>query len=123
MLIGTAWILLAWSVADIADRGTGLPTRWQAISVLAHAQGTPGLAWVAVAIVLVVVGTLTVGGLSIEAARRRTQLVGQLRFAVTQQDLRSVVLLRHSWLPKYPGTGAGSRSRRSWPGSGLHLRP
>ena len=53
-------------------------------------------------IVLVVVGAAIVGGLSIEAARRRTQLVGQLRFAVTQQDLRSVMLLRRQLAAERP---------------------
>src|SRR5690606_17205667 len=52
--------------------------------------------------VLLVLGVLVVGGLSIEAARRRTQLVGQLRFAVTQQDLRSVLLLRRQLAAERP---------------------
>ncbi|MCB0951326.1 MAG: hypothetical protein M9922_12315 [Microthrixaceae bacterium] len=117
LLIGTAWILLAWSVADIADRVPGSPTSLAGdLLFWPMRRGTPGLAWVAVAIVLVVVGTLTVGGLSIEAARRRTQLVGQLRFAVTQQDLRSVVLLRRQLASEVP------RNRRWFPVPALVAR-
>lgn len=47
-------------------------------------------------------GIATIGGLSLEAAQRRTRLVGQLRFAVTQQDLRSVLLLRRQLANEQP---------------------
>jgi len=57
---------------------------------------------VGVGVVLAVAGLLTIGGLSIELAQRRTRLVGQLRFAVTQQDLRSVLLLRKQLASERP---------------------
>jgi hypothetical protein len=72
-------------------------------------SGTVGLGGVLVALSLAAAGTLAIGGLSIEAARRRTQLVGQLRFAVTVQDLRSVVLLRRQLASELP------RNRRWFP--------
>ena len=54
-------------------------------------------------------GARVIGGLSVEQARRRTALVGQLRFAVTQQDLRSVVLLRRNLASRSGrGTDRGS---------------
>ena len=54
------------------------------------------MSFLAVPLVAVVVwaGLRAVGGTSLEAAERRAGLVGQLRFAVTLQDLRTVVLLR-----------------------------
>jgi hypothetical protein len=53
-----------------------------------------GLLAVPVAAALAAGGVAVIGGLSIEAARRRAGLVSQLRFAVTRQDLRTVVLLQ-----------------------------
>ena len=43
---------------------------------------------------LAAAGAAAVGGISLEAARRRAGLVAELRFAVTLQDLRTVILLR-----------------------------
>lgn len=52
------------------------------------------LVGLAVALVLLVVGTASIGRQSLEALSRRSALVTQLRFAVTMQDLRTVMLLR-----------------------------
>ena len=43
-----------------------------------------------------------VAGSSLEAAERRTELVGQLRFAVTLQDLRTVLVLRRQLAQERP---------------------
>lgn len=118
--ITTGWLLVAWSVADVADRSPAAPTTLAGdLLFWPMSPGAPGLVWVVVAITLVIAGLRFIGGLSIEAARRRTLLVGQLRFAVTQQDLRSVVLLRRQlasevprnrrWFPVAPALG------RRWP--------
>lgn len=112
LLVG--WLLLAWSIADVAGYGPTAP-----MTVLGRVVVWPlgfdpvSLVPVAVAVVLPVLGVLVIGGLSVEQARRRTALVGQLRFAVTQQDLRTVVLLRRQlaserprgrpWFPGLPG--------------------
>ena len=45
-------------------------------------------------LVAVVCGLLLLGRISLEALARRSALVAQLRFAVTMQDLRTVILLR-----------------------------
>lgn len=76
--------VLALLPLDVADPGTG----GFLVGVLLAAVGG------AVAVAVVVAGIAGVGGTSLEAAERRAGLVGQLRFAVTLQDLRSVVLLR-----------------------------
>src|SRR5262249_9717781 len=52
------------------------------------------LAGVAGALAITAVGLSRLGSLSLEAAERRTGLVGQLRFARTVQDLRTVIILR-----------------------------
>jgi hypothetical protein len=56
---------------------------------------------------LPVIGVARIAGMSIEAAERRSGLVGQLRFAVTLQDVRTAVVLRRQL------TQEGSR-RRPW---------
>lgn len=54
----------------------------------------------------------SLGGLSIEAARRRSALVSQLRFAVTLQDVRTVVLLRRQLAQERPRARPWLRMRR-----------
>jgi hypothetical protein len=111
--------LAAWSVADVADRGVQAPfTALGRIALWPLDFDAAGLAWPVVAIVVVALAAMTIGGLSIESARRRTALVGQLRFAVTQQDLRTVLVLRRQladeamrsrpWFPSLRGGAAES---------------
>jgi hypothetical protein len=66
-----------------------------------------------------VVAMLTIGRLRIEHLDRRSDLVSQLRFAVTTQDLRTIVLLRrqlHQELPRQqpwtpvPSLGTGTNA-------------
>jgi hypothetical protein len=45
-------------------------------------------------VVVALGGVLVVGGMSLEQAERRATLASQIRFALTLQDLRTVVLLR-----------------------------
>jgi len=114
LLTAVAWLLVAWSVA--AALVDGIPTSpFAAVGdLLVWPEQSAPLALLAIpaAVALVVLGALGIGGLSIELAVRRTALVGQLRFAVTQQDVRAVVLLRRqlasehhrrrSWIPRLP---------------------
>jgi hypothetical protein len=113
-----SWGLLAWATASLVStylrdppvRVPNAPTTQVArLALWPLRSGTVGLGGVLVALSLAAAGTLAIGGLSIEAARRRTQLVGQLRFAVTVQDLRSVVLLRRQLASELP------RNRRWFP--------
>lgn len=131
--LGIASVLVVWSVADAAGRSPTAPTSFAGdIMLWPIRSGTPGLPWVAVAGSLAAAGILLIGGLSLEKARRRTELVAQLRFAVTQQDLRSVVLLRrqlasetlrarpHIRVPgalaqHYPIAARDARSIMHWP--------
>lgn len=108
------WILVIWALADATGHGPIAPTTYLGrIVVWPLGFSAVALAPLGVALALPLLGLLTIGGLSIESAVRRTALVGQLRFAVTQQDLRTVVLLRRQlaaerprsrpWLPALPG--------------------
>lgn len=95
--------LAAWSLLDLSDLVPSAPLTHLGRIVFWPVRYEPWpIGGVAAAVVLALVGVLWVGGLSIEAARRRTQLVGQLRFAVTQQDLRSVLLLRRQLAAERP---------------------
>ena len=119
--------MLAWSVADIAFGVRTSPLTWLASLAFWSIRFTPiALVSVALVVVVAVVGVLGVGNLSIEAARRRAGLVSQLRFAVTLQDLRTVVLLRRQLSQEKPRSrpwirlGRGGRLpavwRRDWQG-------
>lgn len=61
-----------------------------------------GLIPVAVAAALLVGGMALLGRASLEAADRRSTLVGQLRFAATLQDLRTVIVLRRQLAMELP---------------------
>ena len=89
--------VLAVSPTEPFGRLVLWPLRFDALGVLP----------VGVAAVLVVVGLTRVGVVSLEAAERRSTLVGQLRFAATLQDLRTVVLLRRQLALELP-------RRRPW---------
>jgi hypothetical protein len=110
-LLGAA--LVAWAVLDLAELvpapstaigGVALwPLRFYAVEVLAF----PAVA------VVVLAGLRQLGGVSLEAAERRTELVGQLRFAVTLQDLRTVILLRRQLAQERPRTSPWWKLRRA----------
>jgi hypothetical protein len=134
--VTVAWALLAWAVLDVANLDQAVPTAPTTfagdILFWPLRSGAQGLAWVGLGVLLAGAGAALIGGLSIEAARRRTTLVGQLRFAVTQQDMRSVVLLlrqlasevprNRGWFPvprvfarRFPVTARDLQSVAHWP--------
>ncbi len=93
-----------------------------------------GLIPVVAAAALLVAGIVLLGRASLEAADRRSTLVGQLRFAATLQDLRTVIVLRRQLAMELPrirpwvrikvrGTGRwpvfvrGLRGLLRWPAS------
>jgi hypothetical protein len=125
-------ILLLWSAGDLLGKVPLSP-----FTVVGHIAVWPlepdwlAIIGVVLAFVLVVLGMRWVSGISLEAAERRTALVGQMRFAVTLQDLRTVLVLRRQlsqehprsrpWIraarrtPKYPVWHRGVRSVARWP--------
>ncbi len=126
--------LVAWSVADALDRAPTAPGSIAGRLALWPLEADAlGLLGPLLAVVLVALGMRLVSGTSLEAAERRTALVGQLRFAVTLQDLRTVLVLRRQlaqerprsrpWIPPvrahatYPVFQRGLRSVARWPAS------
>lgn len=95
-VVGTA-------VADLAAGTAVAPTSTLGRLALWPLTFDPvALAGVALALCLGALGLAGIGGTSLEAARRRAGLVSELRFAVTLQDLRTVVLLRRRLAQERP---------------------
>ena len=109
-LLGTA--LLVWSVLDATEVVPG-PFRFAGgIALWPLELNVVDVVATAIAIALAVLGLVALGGVSLESAERRTGLVSQLRFAVTLQDLRTVVLLRRQLALDLPRVRPWLRSRR-----------
>lgn len=88
--------LLAWQVwaaagQDVRHGPANSIGRLAVWSVGAHETDLIG---VAVVLLIIAASLLMAGRLTIEALARRSNLVAQLKFAVTLQDIRTVVLLR-----------------------------
>src|SRR5437763_3311632 len=127
---GLGLLVLAWSAADLAAGVTSSPlTLLGRLSLWALGFDWTALGGAAVALGLAALGLALVGGLSLEAAERRSRLVGQLRFAATVRDLRTVMLLRRQlaqerprsrpWVHTAPRRGSGARLAvwtRGWRG-------
>ena len=64
-------------------------------------------------------GLALVGGTSLEASERRASLVGQIRFAATLQDLRTVIVLRRQLAQELPRQRPWIRLPRAVPKSWL----
>lgn len=87
--------LLGWAAADaVAGRVTSPMSLLGELALAPLRFRAPGLAVVALGAVIVAVAVAGIGGLSIEQAERRATLASQIRFALTLQDIRTVVLLR-----------------------------
>jgi hypothetical protein len=124
--------LAAGAAYDIAKHTAYSPTTWFGRLALdaVHGDVFSSIGALAFALVLAGLGLLVVGDTSLEASVRRASLVSSLRFAVTRQDLRTVVLLQRRlaqdrararpWLPFGP-PGRSAAWRRDW--HGLLRRP
>ena len=95
--------LVGVALADVVGVIPGSPmAAWGRIGLWPVQPVAPGLLALAVSATLLVVGLLRAGHVSIEAAERRSTLVGQLRFAATLQDVRTVVVLRRQLALELP---------------------
>jgi hypothetical protein len=122
--------LVVWAVADIASSSAPLaPSSTVGMIAVWPLEFRPlGLVPVAIGLALIALGLSGIAGVSLEAAERRTALVGQLRFAVTLQDLRTVLVLRRQlaadlprsrpWIPALRGPGRARLPawQRGWRG-------
>jgi hypothetical protein len=88
-LVSVAWqgAALAWHVPGPANTAGSL-------AMWGWRQHSVDLAVPLVAVVVLFVGISMLQQTSLDALARRSSLVAQLRFAVTMQDLRTVILLR-----------------------------
>lgn len=123
---GLALVVVGWSAADLALVRVTSPATFLAQAALWPLRWTPtALIGAAVAVGAVAAGIAGVGGSSLEAAERRSTLVGQIRFAATLRDLRTVIVLRRQlsqelprsrpWvrLPPWPASAGWRRSCHS----------
>jgi hypothetical protein len=95
--------LIGWSALDVALKLTTSPLTMLASLATAAITFNPlAIVGVALALAALPLAILSIGGTSIDAARRRAGLVSQLRFAVTLQDIRTVVLLRRQLAQETP---------------------
>jgi hypothetical protein len=100
---GLALAVSGWSAFDLATRSISAPGSLLGALALWPLTLRPlALAGVALALLVPVAGLAVVGGTSLEAMQRRASLVGQLRFAVTLQDLRTVIVLRRQLAQEAP---------------------
>ncbi len=122
-------VVLAWQAAVVGYDARGPLDTTGSHGLWGWRQHPIDLVPVGVALVAIVVGVVLLERISLEALARRSALVAQLRFAVTMQDLRTVILLRrqlnqehtrrHPWrrlgAPRHHGFTAGVW-RRGWHG-------
>ncbi len=98
-------LLIGWSVADWVLHVTTSPATMLgqlAVAPLEQSIALHVAVGVVVALAVLAAGLAAVGGTSLEASLRRAGLVAQLRFAVTVQDLRTVILLRRQLAAELP---------------------
>jgi hypothetical protein len=109
-------LLVAWSAADLTFAANTSPLTLAGDIGMWPLTGAPlSIVGVALAAIVVAEGLRRAGGFSLEASLQRAGLVSQIRFALTMNDLRTVVLLRrrlanHSyrtvpWVPIRRSTG------------------
>jgi hypothetical protein len=87
--------VIAWSVADLI--GATATSPFSLIGGLALLRDTAtfsSVIGIIVVALLLLLAFSSAGSISLEAALRRSDLLSQIRFAVTMQDLRTVVVLR-----------------------------
>ena len=88
-------VLIGWSGVDVLLARVTSPMALLGQLALLPLHFHPASpAVLVIPVVVALGGVLVVGGLSLEQAERRATLASQIRFALTLQDLRTVVLLR-----------------------------
>src|SRR6185369_4534669 len=119
-----ALVLLAWQIVAVFRHIPAPGTPAGHLAMWGWHQDVAGWLAVAGAVALVVLGIALLRRTSLDALARRSGLVAQLRFAVTMQDLRTVILLRRQlsqentrnrpWLKLRHGRGRFIIWRRGW---------
>jgi hypothetical protein len=108
---GVGVVLVAWSVLDLALGWNSAPTTMlgdlATLPLQRGADAALSAVGAAVALAALAAGLLGIGGIALEAARRRAELVAEMRFSASVQDLRTVILLRRQLASEHP-------RRRPW---------
>jgi hypothetical protein len=118
-----AILVLAWSGADVAwHRVTSPATMLGRLALWPLAVHPVDLVGAVVALAALALGLWSVGGTSLEASERRAGLVGQIRFAATLQDLRTVIVLRRQLSQELPRQQPWLRMPRAIPKAWLVSR-
>jgi hypothetical protein len=108
---GAGALLVAWSAADLLAGWTTSPGTMLGELATVPLQGgvrvVLAVLGLALAVALAGLGLAGIGGILLEAARRRSQLAAELRFSASVRDLRTVVLLRRQLASERP-------RRRPW---------
>lgn len=107
---GLGVALLGWSAADVSAATATSPLTYVGRIALAALPGdvvggsvTVALAvGVALTVAVLAIAAVRLGHMSLEAAERRGRLAAQLRFALSLQDLRAVILLRRRLAAEEP---------------------
>jgi hypothetical protein len=117
---GLAALVLAWSVVDLVAHTVTSPATFMGqVALWPLKFHVLGLIGPAVAAVALSAGLAEVPGSSLEAAERRATLVGQIRFAATLRDLRTVVVLRRQLAQELPRQKPWIRVPRTVPAAWL----
>jgi hypothetical protein len=90
--VGLAGVV--WQAAAIAWHIPGPGSPFGSLAMWGWRQHPIDLATVVIAVIVLLIGMGMLQQTSLDALARRSSLVAQLRFAVTMQDLRTVILLR-----------------------------
>ena len=85
---------VAWQSAALAWHVPGPANLYGSLAMWGWRQHPLDLAAPLLAVIVIVIGVSLLQQTSLDALARRSSLVAQLRFAVTMQDLRTVILLR-----------------------------
>jgi hypothetical protein len=100
---GLGIVVISWAVADGVGTVHHSPAAaWGALGLAPDGVVWTGAPAVVASVALVVVGLARIGDSSLEAGERRSSLVGQIRFAATLQDIRTVIVLRRQLAMELP---------------------
>ena len=121
-IIGLA--VIAWQTAAVITGIPGPANLDGSIALWGWRQRGIDVIALVVDVALITVGLVLVARTSLDALARRSSLVAQLRFAVTMQDLRTVILLRRQlsyehtrrrpWIRLSPSGTSHPVWRRGW---------
>ena len=119
--------LVAWATVDIVlTSGTSPTAQVGRVALTPLSWSWLALIGLVLPLAVVALGLAWIGGTSLEPLRHRAQLVRELRYAATLQDLRSIIVLHRELAQELPrsrpwwrvgnGLRAGACRHRDWQG-------